>query len=64
MYNLVDISSRVQLEQAYELVDLFKKLDKFTENGKPVVITDELGEIKAGNMLAWQWAKDNNFTIK
>lgn len=56
MYNLVELPSRVQLEQAYTLSDLFKKLDHFTERGKRVVITDESGEVKAGNMLAWDYA--------
>lgn len=56
MYNLVSIDGRIQLEQAHELVDLFKKLDSYTRRGKAVAITNEQGEVVAGNNLAIEYA--------
>jgi hypothetical protein len=62
MYNLIDISQNTNIDQASELVDLFRKLDKYTEAGKPVVIVKD-GEIKAGNSLAWSWSRVHDFQI-
>lgn len=56
MYTLVDINEQKELEQASELVDLFNKLDRFTAERKPVVIIDDSAEVKAGNMIAWDYA--------
>jgi hypothetical protein len=61
MYNLVDPLTHVQLEQAHELVDLFKKLDSYTAQNRLIVITDESGEVVAGNVIAMQFA---GLTIK
>lgn len=56
MYNLVAIEGRIQLDQSYELVDLFKKLDKYTKRNKQVVITNDQGEVVAGNNIAIEYA--------
>lgn len=56
MYNLIDPLTRVQVEQSYELVDLFKKLDTYTAKKRMIVITNEQGEVVAGNVIAFEYA--------
>jgi len=56
MYNLVDPLTNVQVEQSYELVDLFKKLDLYTKKNRQIVITNEQGEVVAGNLIAFEYA--------
>jgi hypothetical protein len=55
MYNLVDPETMQNLDQSYELVDLFKKLDSYTAKNRKVVIIKD-GEVKAGNLIAFEYA--------
>lgn len=55
MYYLIDPLGKQLMSEAHELVTLFAQLDRFTKAGRPVVITDETGEVRAGNSLGWPY---------
>lgn len=55
MYYLIDPERKTLETEAHELVTLFAQLDRFTKMKRPVVITDETGEVRAGNSLGWPY---------
>lgn len=55
MYYMIDPMSKVMIDKSDELADLFKQLDIFTKRSRPIVITDETGEVRAGNTLGWPY---------
>lgn len=55
MYYLIDPVSKKLIDKSSNLVDLFEQLDTFTKKARPVVITDETGEVKAGNTRGWPY---------
>ena len=55
MYYLIDPMSKVLLDKNKELVRLFEQLDRYTKQARPIVITDETGEVRAGNSRGWPY---------